>query len=441
MIERREKNVINKTIQESLLTAVILTFNNETTIERCIKSLVEQKTDYPYEIHIYDDCSKDRNLEICKKYAEKYPEKIKLFPQKENTFLMPYKKTQAFKAIQGVNTKYFCIIEGDDYWCDENKVQIALDFLENNPEYIGFAHDTMQVNEFDGSERSWVHDLAKYEIKNPVTLSKDFKFFMTSSRIFRNCGFKNVGIWPVDYLVYNYHLGKGPIYYYDKIMSVYTFGQSGTWATLGKDSKDMNGMFSYKVSCLFDFKHDDICTEMQKWYDRCCGSGLKHYERLLKFKKIFGIKLGWKLWFIHRFVFKYGFESMDLNYVYPRKLIKEISNKKSQKDQLNTILRQKYELYFQDKNNLQNKKELFALFDELINFNIANNHSQEIITLQDDYPEAKQIFFEALSTILDRNKSKIAKYKKQRKNLILLTIFLLNLIIILSAIFCMGILK
>ena len=83
-----------KTKQQPLLTAIILTYNNESTIERCIKSIVEQKTSHPYEVHIYDDCSRDNNLKICKDYSEQYPEKIKLFPQQKNTFLKPYKKTQ-----------------------------------------------------------------------------------------------------------------------------------------------------------------------------------------------------------------------------------------------------------------------------------------------------------------------------------------------------------
>ncbi len=312
--------------KQPLLTAAIFTYNHEKTIERCIKSLLEQKTDYPYIIHICDDCSKDKTTDICRRYAKKYPEKIKLFAQKENTFLKPYKETQSYQEIQRIDTKYFCIIEGDDCWCDANKVQIALDFLENHPEYIGFAHDTLQVNEFDKTSLSYVHDIMKYEIKNPVTLQVDAPFFMTSSRIFRNCGFKEVGIWPVDYLVYNYHLGKGPIYYYDKVMAKYTFGYNGTWASLGTMGSDMNGMFSYKLSQLFDFKQDEYCTEMQKWYDTHCGQGIKHYKRLLMFKKIFGVKLGWKLWFIHRFVRKYGFESMDMNYVYPRKTVKKSSD-------------------------------------------------------------------------------------------------------------------
>lgn len=435
--------------RKPILTAIILTFNHENIIERCIKSIVEQKTSYPYEVHIYDDCSKDNNAQICQKYAELYPEKVKFFPQKENTFLKPYKQTQAYKAMQGIDTKYFCIIEGDDYWCDDNKLQIALDFLEKNPEYVGFAHDTLQVNEFDGTERSWVHDLAKYEIKNPITFSDNFIFLMTSSRVFRNCGFKNVDIWPVDYLVYNYHLEKGPIYYYDKIMSVYTYGQGGTFATLGKKIKDMNGMFAYKVSCLLDFKHDDICTTMQKWYDTNAGSGIKHYNRLLKFKKIFGIKLGWKLWFIHRFVFKYGFESMDLNYVYPRKEIKKQSNERFSKDlkkqevlidELKN-LEVKSELYYKDKSNGLNKENFFSLLKESMLFCNANSCLVELKLLEEKYPETKEIAIALYKSEISRLTQKNIKHKRQRSFYMTTTVLLLLLNLVFIFCWNLGFIK
>jgi len=415
-------------MNESILTAVIITFNNEDTIERCIKSIVEQKTNYKYEIHIYDDCSKDKNPEICQKYARLYPEKIKYFPQKENTFLKAYSKTQSYKAIQGVDTKYFCMIEGDDYWCDENKIQIALDFLENNPEYVGFAHDTLQVNEFDGTEKSWVHDKTNYNIKNPVTLGDDFIFLMTCSRIFRNCNYKELKILPVDYLVYNYHLAKGPIYFYDKIMAVYTYGNNGTFATLNfKIIQDMNGMFAYKVSKMLGFKRDDICTKMQKWYDTKNGVGLKHYNRLLKFKKIFGTKLGWKLWFIHRFVMKHGFGCMNLSYVYPRKKIKKHSDRRTLlKEQLKLqleVLDEKYKLYIAKVGGsgfTQLLEDIISQYIEVLSF-------LDVESLIKKYPEFQlgttNLFYEIISKV----QKKVVIHNRRRKMYIACIVALLIL--------------
>ena len=144
-------------MKKPLLTAILVTYNHRNHIARCIESMVNQKTEYPYEIRIYDDCSTAGTTDICREYAARHPDKIKLTIQKENTFLKPYNEMQSYKAIQEIDTKYWCLIDGDDCWCDENKIQIALDCLEHHPEYIGFAHDTNHINLFTKETISYVH--------------------------------------------------------------------------------------------------------------------------------------------------------------------------------------------------------------------------------------------------------------------------------------------
>lgn len=323
---------------QRLLVCIILTYNNEDTVERCIKSILNQKTDYDYEIRLYDDCSTDNSFLIYNKYQRLYPDKFKVTIQKENSFLKKYNKTQAYQAFQELNSKYFCIIEGDDYWCNPNKIQMALDFLENNPDYMGWAHDTYQFYENTGEYESWVHDKAQYDMPDTVFFSENMFFLMTSSRIFRNIDFKKLKIWPVDYLIYNFHLAKGPIRFYDQKMAVYTVGSSGTFSTLQTEiTADMNAMFPFRISRILNFKFDDICTSMQKYYENCWGRGDKYYNELLKAKKNFGVRLGWFLWFCKRFIPKYGLECMNLNYVYPRGKVKNASNKKIFEDKFSFL--------------------------------------------------------------------------------------------------------
>lgn len=304
-----------------LLTAIIFTYNHKNSIAKCIESLVEQKTTYSYRIDIWDDCSIDGTSDICRKYAEKYPNKIRLVVQPENTFLKPYLQLQSYAAIKAIDTPYFCVIDGDDYWCDENKVQIALDVLENNPQYIGFAHDTLEEHEDSNIKRSYIHDAFKWNPKNPVEFSADAPFFLTSSRIFRTRNYVEKKVLPIDYLFYYYHFAQGPIYYYDKIMAAYVIGDNSTFANT-RNVNDMNSMFPYKLSLLFDFEQDDFCTKLLKVYDTRNGVGKKRYYKLLFLKKMLGIKYGWRLWFFLTFVFKYGFESMNINYVYSRKAVR-----------------------------------------------------------------------------------------------------------------------
>ena len=38
-------------------------------------------------------------------------------------------------SLKFCNGKYIALLEGDDYWIDENKLHDQVDFLENNPDY------------------------------------------------------------------------------------------------------------------------------------------------------------------------------------------------------------------------------------------------------------------------------------------------------------------
>lgn len=316
-----------------LLTAILYTYNHETSIAKCIESLLNQKTDYPYEIHIWDDCSIDNTGIICLQYAKQYPEKIKLVLQPKNTFTLPDLEVQSFTAISNIRSKYFCCIDGDDFWCDENKIQISLDFLEANPEYIGFAHDTIQVDYYNNTSMSYIHELCNYAtIENPVTLTADAPFFLTSSRIFRSSGYEKKELLPIDYKQYYYHLAQGPIFYYDKIMAAYVIGENNTFVGLQKKVRDLNSMFPAKLLSMFDYQHDDFCTQLLQKYDKTNGVTPRRYKRLLLFKKLFGVRRGWQLWFFLTFVPKFGFDCLSENYIYNRKQVKKTADKRVKRE-------------------------------------------------------------------------------------------------------------
>lgn len=313
-----------------LLTAIIFTYNHKRYIARCIESHLSQKTTYDYEIRIYDDCSTDGTSDICRKYAEKYPDKIKLTVQKENTFTKPDLQLQSYQAICEIDTKYFCICDGDDYWCDENKVQIALDFLENHPEYHGFAHDTYSENLYTKVRKSYIHEESKYDdIQNPVALDARAPFFLVSSRVFRTTDYVDLKILPIDYLQYYYHLSKGSIYYYDKPMAVYTHGLNNTYAGLPvKFIIDNSAMMVYRLSKLFKFKQDDFCTALLLIYETKHCKTIARYNLLCGLKRIFGIRFGWQIWFLLNFGLKYGLKAGNVNYIYNRKKVKKLASPK-----------------------------------------------------------------------------------------------------------------
>ena len=267
-----------------IITCCITTYNHEATIAKCIESILAQKTQYKYIIKIFDDCSTDDTVEICSEYARKYPDKIEYVLQPVNT-----KAKQASAFFRNIKTKYYTCIDGDDYWCNENKLEMGINFLENHPDYVIWAHDTLFKNEITGNEYSYVHaHLGFKEINNPVTYD-NFVYLHLSARIHRN-----VIDWETEYIrnrkrdIFIYHatLDKGLMYYHNEIMSVYTFSKNGVFSKLSHlESRYSNFYSYYTINKYLSFRHDN-------YFSAAVGSNIKLY------KKIFGKKLGWAIFMI-----------------------------------------------------------------------------------------------------------------------------------------------
>ncbi len=129
--------------RKALVSVIVMTYNHEKTVIRALESILCQKTTFPFEILIGDDCSTDGTRAILLEYEKHYPDIIRLFfhPQNLGT------TKNSWVLMTHASGKYLAACEGDDYWCCEEKLAIQVDFLENNPRYIGCAHDVRLVDD------------------------------------------------------------------------------------------------------------------------------------------------------------------------------------------------------------------------------------------------------------------------------------------------------
>ncbi len=128
---------------EVMLTVKMLAYNHEKYIAQAIESVISQKTKYRYELLIGEDCSTDATREIIKRYRDQYPEIIHVIFHKQN---MGCTKNSYSLDIHA-RGKYIAGCEGDDFWCDEERIQKDVDFLEANPQYAGICHRCAVVDE------------------------------------------------------------------------------------------------------------------------------------------------------------------------------------------------------------------------------------------------------------------------------------------------------
>ncbi len=117
-----------------LVSVRCITYNHEPYIAQALDGFLMQKTNFPFEVVVHDDASTDKTADIIREYQAKFPKIIKPIYETENQ----YSKHDG-SLVRIVNAalkgKYVAFCEGDDYWIDENKLQMQVDFLEKNPEY------------------------------------------------------------------------------------------------------------------------------------------------------------------------------------------------------------------------------------------------------------------------------------------------------------------
>lgn len=218
---------MNTKINEPLVSIICVCFNHEKYIEQALMSFVNQKTSFAFEVLVHDDCSTDKSAQIIKKIAKKYPKIIVPIFEKENQYS---KGKKIYKIMEPyVRGKYVAICEGDDYWCDDDKLELQVSFLEKNKEYVASCHKT---SIFDCKEGKIVADL-----ELPIKCDADFQFddalnnrchtssFICLKKYYFERDFKGFDIDKRvgDYPLKLYLFINGKIRYFHKTMSVYRF--------------------------------------------------------------------------------------------------------------------------------------------------------------------------------------------------------------------------
>lgn len=109
------------------VSVCVVTYNQEKYIGQCLQSLVDQKTDFPFEILVSDDCSTDGTAAIVKEFENKHPNVIRAFCHGKN---MGGSDNYLFVHAQAVG-EYIAHMDGDDYALP-GKLQAQADILDED---------------------------------------------------------------------------------------------------------------------------------------------------------------------------------------------------------------------------------------------------------------------------------------------------------------------
>lgn len=238
---------------QKMVSICCITFNHKDYIGRCLESLVHQNTDFEYEVIVHDDASTDGTQDVVREYAEKYPDLIVPVLETENQYS---KGVGALTSamLSPATGKYIVEIEGDDQWCDPDKLRLQVEALEAHPECSACVHVTntvdkdgnpqmMRLPEFDLDhsvistdeymrhvlvEGNWMFHLSSCMVS--ADLYREYMDFMAEGYPTK---FYKVGDLPM----YLYFSLKGSFYFIDRVMTTYTIESGGFMSQL-KDNPE-----------------------------------------------------------------------------------------------------------------------------------------------------------------------------------------------------------
>lgn len=273
--------------RDIMVSVCCITYNQEEYIRDALEGFLKQKVNFNYEIIIHDDASTDNTPKIIKEYADRYPDIIKPIYQTENQSKKG--KKVSLISYSYAKGKYIAICEGDDYWIDENKLQLQVNYMESHPECTLCFHNARVLDMEDNSQKIFIpykKEFKKYtkkDCKYDVGELELLEFIPTASFMFRTENLHKipdwfekcfVGDWPLKLIMTSF----GYAYCINKVMSVYRKNAKGSLTTKNRktETESINGKlyilgrkeeFVNWINEFTDYQYDSVFNKRKIEYE------------------------------------------------------------------------------------------------------------------------------------------------------------------------------
>lgn len=144
-VEERGKGAVDD--REPLVSIVVTVYNHERYIRRCLEGIAMQKTQYPFEVLVGEDCSPDGSRAVLQEMQKTLPSNFRFFYREHNMGAMG--DNNSADLLAHARGKYLAVCEGDDFWTYDGKLEQQVGWLESHPSYSACFHHCTVVGADD----------------------------------------------------------------------------------------------------------------------------------------------------------------------------------------------------------------------------------------------------------------------------------------------------
>jgi len=214
------------------LSILVVSYNHRPYIGEAMESILQQDTDFKYEIVVADDCSTDETLAVIREFQSKYPDIIRILDSDVNLGITRNYQ-RGFAACQG---EYLAVLEGDDYWLGKDRLQTLVHFMDEHLECVMAFNRILYKNTAVPNCRPLQWDTNfSYELKSGADLAYRNFIGNFSACIYRSEAIAQQPETLYDLKTYDWLFNLsisrlGLIAYLPQIRSVYRQHSNGTWS-------------------------------------------------------------------------------------------------------------------------------------------------------------------------------------------------------------------
>ena len=244
------------------VSVMMIAYNHERFIAQAIESVLVQRVNFDYEIVIGEDCSTDGTRAVIMDFHRRHPGRIVPLLRDRNVGAM--RNLEA--TLSACRGRYVALLEGDDYWTCDKKLQRQVDFLDSKPDCAICCHRVEFLNE-TGSAYG---DLLRYLPAGSYTIEDLLKgnFVMTCSTVLRRDLIPALPRWLRtmklgDLPMFALAARHGTIELMDEIMAVYRVHSGGTWSSLSSIARLREGSRMLRaLDRHLGFQYTDVIREV-----------------------------------------------------------------------------------------------------------------------------------------------------------------------------------
>ena len=223
-----------------ILSIIMPCYNVGKTLARAFDSVLMQKINYSFEVIFVDDASTDDTLSVAYRYKEVFQSFTIIHNETNNGNAISF-----YKGLCAAQGKYFCVLDGDDFYTIPGKLQKQLEFFEHDirEEYCIVGHYFILY--FEDGKVFIDKNRGEFEYTYIDFLKNQYRYCHTTTMMYRNIYHG----MPPDCFREEVFRGDSPRTFWELMLtnkkakildfvgSAYFFSYGGIWSSLSTEAQ------------------------------------------------------------------------------------------------------------------------------------------------------------------------------------------------------------